>query len=1150
MNSRFRNQYSILLSLPMMASAAVLLSRLQMVLILLIISLLLSPLTLASSINVDVPTRSEVLSQLDALSKQKILSPAEKLAQQDLTKTLEYLDTIERTKQEANQLKQQLAQAPTKLRQATEALDSLKDSSADTLTRESLANYSLRQLESRLNETLDDLQTAQEDLSAYNSQLISLQTQPERVQSAMYNASMRLMQIRNQLNGLSPNQDILRPSQQQELLTEQVMLNAQLDLQRKSLEANTTLQDLLQKQRDYTTAHINQLERYVQILQEVVSGKRLILSEKTAKEAQAPNDATDIQNDPLVSRELAINKELSQRLINATKEGNTLVQQNIRVKNWLDRALQSERNLKEQITVLRGSLLLSRILYQQQLNLPASGLMTNMTSRIADLRLEQFEINQQRDQLFQGDDYIQTLMSDSKEKISPDVEDALGQIVDIRRELLDQLNKQLGNQLTLAINLQINQQQLLSVNESLQHTLTQQIFWVSSNKPMDWSWLKALPGALKTELSNFHFTLSLDDVVAGLIKSLVFLIPILIVAGVIRSRYKIINKHLDRLAADVGQLKHDSQMHTPNAIMLTLLKVLPGSLIILGIGYWCLRSEFNLSELFWSFFQHLALFWLIFDLTYRMLSPGGITERHFMISADRCAHYRRQMVRLGAALLPVIFWSALGQKSPLRLVDDVIGQIVIVIALALLALFVFPFCRDSWREKDSHAVRLVIVTAVAVTPIILIGLMVAGYFYTTLQLAGRWIDSLYLLFLWNIVYLTAIRGLGVAARRLAYRRAIARRQSLVKEGAEGGEPVEEPPLALDQINQQSLRLTTMALFLIFATCFYWIWADLITVISYLDSISLWHYSTTVAGASVTQAVTLGNMLVALMALVVSYILTRNLPGLLEVVVLSRLQLRQGTSYAITTILTYLITAIGGITALSSLGVSWDKLQWLVAALSVGLGFGLQEIFANFVSGLIILFERPVRIGDTITIGTFSGNVSKIRIRATTITDFDRKEVIIPNKAFVTERLINWSLSDTITRIIIKVGVAYGSDLAKVKEVLLQAAHENPRVMSDPEPQVFFLDFGASTLDHELRLYVRELRDRSYTVDELNRAIDKLCRENDINIAFNQLEVYLHKPDGTQLQEVNRPLETKGLPAAQSDLGDTKPDLPDINKPLA
>lgn len=420
--------------------------------------------------------------------------------------------------------------------------------------------------------------------------------------------------------------------------------------------------------------------------------------------------------------------------------------------------------------------------------------------------------------------------------------------------------------------------------------------------------------------------------------------------------------------------------------------------------------------------------------------------------------------------------------------------------------------------------RLVVVTALAATPLILLGLMFAGYFYTTLRLASRWIDSLYLFFLWNIVYLTALRGLSVAARRLAYRRALARRQNVAKEGAEGGEAVvEEPPLALDQINQQSLRLTTLVLFAIFASAFYAIWSDLVTVIAYLDSITLWHYTSTVAGSSVSQAVTLGNMMVAIAAVIVAYVLTRNLPGLLEVVVLSRLQLRQGASYAITTVLTYLITAVGAVVALGSLGVSWDKLQWLAAGLTVGLGFGLQEIFANFVSGLIILFERPIRIGDTITIGTFSGSVSKIRIRATTITDFDRKEVIIPNKAFVTERLINWSLSDTITRVLIKVGVAYGSDLDKVKKVLLQAAHDNPRVMTDPEPQVFFLNFGASTLDHELRLYVRELRDRSYTVDELNRSIDRLCRENDIDIAFNQLEVYLHNQQGNEVQEVKRTL---------------------------
>ncbi|MGG4625455.1 mechanosensitive channel MscK [Serratia odorifera] len=1116
MSRRFVTSFSSALLLPSRMAL-----RCAVALLLLIVCTLWQPALAQISYNSDLPTRSDIQNQLEALARQKNLTPVEKLSQQDLNRTTELLDALEHVRQEGAQLKLQLQQAPVKLRQVTAQLEAMKSPPDDAAVRAELLSLSLRQLEGRLYQTLDELQSAQENLSTYNSQLVSLQTQPERVQTSMYTASQRLQEIRNQLNDQSPGQAVLRTSQQEMLATEQVLLNGQIELQRKSLEANTTLQDLLQKQRDYTNGHIEQLNHQVQMLQNVVNSKRLTLSEKTAKAAQNPEDATDIQHDALVRNELDLNRQLSQRLIAATRESNTLFQQNIQVKSWLDRGLQSERNLKEQIQMLKGSLVLSRILYQQQQSLPQGALVADMQTHIADLRLEQFDINQQRDELFKGNDYIDKLLANAQEKASDDVIDALNEIIDMRRELLDQLNRQLSNQLTLAINLQINQQQLTSVYDSVQDTLTQQIFWVNSNKPIDLAWLKALPGAIKQQLASLDFKFKAAKLLDGGLRVLVFLLPMLLIIGLLRWRYSLIDSHIQKLSNDVGQLKRDSQLHTPKALLLILLKVVPGAALLLGVGFWCYRSEISISDFLWSLSQQLSLFYLVFGFTFRLMAPGGIAERHFALAASLCAHYRRQTIRLGLALLPLIFWSVLGEKAPLRLVEDVIGQVVVMLTLLLLAVLVFPLCRDSWREKGAHAVRLVIVTAIAATPLMLLGLMFAGYFYTTLRLAGRWIDSLYLFFLWNIVYLTAIRGLSVAARRLAYRRALARRQSLAKEGAEGNEPVEEPPLALDQINQQSLRLTTMALFLLFATAFYAIWSDLITVFGYLDSISLWHYTSVVAGSSLPQAVTLGNLMVALLAVIVAYVMTRNLPGLLEVLVLSRLQLRQGASYAITTILTYLITAVGTVTALGSLGVSWDKLQWLVAALSVGLGFGLQEIFANFVSGLIILFERPVRIGDTITIGTFSGSVSKIRIRATTITDFDRKEVIIPNKAFVTERLINWSLSDTITRVLIKVGVAYGSDLDKVKQVLLKAAHDNPRVMTDPEPQVFFLNFGASTLDHELRLYVRELRDRSYTVDELNRSIDRLCRENDINIAFNQLEVYLHNQQGNEVQEVKR-----------------------------
>ncbi|XTZ37417.1 mechanosensitive channel MscK [Salmonella enterica] len=1069
----------------------------------------------------DLPSRAEVQSQLDALNKQKEHTAQDKLVIKDLSDTLETLDKIDRVKQETALLKQKVAQAPAKMRQATEGLAALSDKDNDDETRKTLASLSLRQLESRVSQLLEDLQTAQNDLSSYNSQLVSLQTQPERVQNSMYAASQQLQQIRNRLNGIAAGEGALRPTEQTLLQAQQALLNAQIDQLRKSLEGNTTLEDMLQKQRDYVSANSNRMEHQLQLLQEALNNKRLTLTEKTAQEAITPDETARIQDNPLVKQELDINHQLSQQLIAATESGNDLVQQNIKVKNWLDRALQSERNIKEQIAVLKGSLLLSRILYQQQQTLPSADELKDMTNRIADLRLEQFEVNQQRDALFQSDTFVARLEEEHKSEVNDEVHDALLQIVDMRRELLDQLNKQLGNQLMMAINLQVNQQQLMSVSKSLQEILTQQIFWVNSNKPMDWEWIKSFPQALHDQIKGMKITVNWEKAWPAVAIAFLAGLPLLLIAGLIHWRLGWLKSYQAKLAAQVGQLRTDSQLHTPKAILIDLIRALPVCLVILAIGLILLTMQLNISALLWAFSKKLAIFWLVFGLCWKVLEKNGVAVTHFNMPPQLTSHWRRQIVRISLALLPLHFWSVVSELSPLHLMDDVLGQFVIFVNLLVITTLVWPMFRESWRDKESHGIRLATITVLAIVPIALMVLTATGYFYTTLRLAGRWIETVYLVIMWNLLYQTVLRGLSVAARRIAYRRALARRQNIVKEGAEGAEPQEEPTIALEQVNQQTLRITMLVMVALFGVMFWAIWSDLITVFAYLDSITLWHYNGTEAGAAVVKNVTLGSMLFAVIIFVVAWALIRNLPGLLEVLLLSRLNMVQGTSYAITTILNYIIIAIAAMAVFGSLGVSWDKLQWLAAALSVGLGFGLQEIFGNFVSGIIILFERPVRIGDTVTIGSFSGTVSKIRIRATTITDFDRKEVIIPNKAFVTERLINWSLSDTITRVVIRIGVAYGSDLDKVKKVLLKAAMDHPKVMHDPEPSVFFTTFGASTLDHELRLYVRELRDRSYTVDELNRAIDKLCRENDIDIAFNQLEVHLRNEKGDELTEVNR-----------------------------
>jgi potassium efflux system protein len=189
---------------------------------------------------------------------------------------------------------------------------------------------------------------------------------------------------------------------------------------------------------------------------------------------------------------------------------------------------------------------------------------------------------------------------------------------------------------------------------------------------------------------------------------------------------------------------------------------------------------------------------------------------------------------------------------------------------------------------------------------------------------------------------------------------------------------------------------------------------------------------------------------------------------------------------------------------------------LVAAIGLGLGFGLQEIFANFISGLIILFERPIRVGDTVTVGEINGTVTKIQIRATWITAFDRKELIVPNKQFVTGQLINWTLSDPVLRLSIPVGIAYGSDTERTIEVLKEVAKESRRVLRDPPPEVLFLGFGDSSLSFELRVFVRRVAQLFPVRHELHMGIDKAFREAGIEIAFPQRDLHLKSvPDGWQ-----------------------------------
>ncbi len=1029
-------------------------------------------------------------------------------------------------RQQLEERRTQLAQAPKEIVEARRALDALKAKPDEDPARR-YAGLNVAALDQRLAERIDELAEWQKQLSAANSLIITAQTRPERAQAAIGSAQARIQEINTQLKSGRDGGKSLGDEQRSLLNAELETLGAQIELRRQELAGNSLMQDLGKARRDLLAERIARAELETQALQALINEKRRAESEQTVAELSAK--AEQAGSDTLLAAESAENLKLSDYLLRATERLNDLNQQNLRTRQQLDTLTQTDQALEEQISVLEGSLLLSKILYQQKLTLPKVTLDKNLADEIADLRLYQFELNQAREKAGNAQSYVdQLLASQPAEQATAELRAALLELLNTRNELLDRLNRTLNALLNESITLQLNQKQLHDTASALSATLDEQMFWIPSNKPLDLSWLASAPQRLERQLASIPWSSLLAELGAGLKERPLLFLPLLLAIAVLLWRRPAINAKLDALSRDVGHFRNDSQLHTPLALLLNLLLALPGALLLALCGYLLQMDARGQNLGLGAALYEMAQAWLVFYTAYRMLSPGRVAELHFRWSKPQVTFLRDELRRLGLVVLTLVVAVSIAEQQPANLADDVLGLLVIIACYALMSWRMARILRKGPASENAPHGRLLLGMLFSVLPLLLIGVVGMGYYYTALKLTERLIDTLYLLMLWVALEATLVRALTIAARRLAYQRALAKRQSSEENGNAETETLEEPGLDIEQVNQQSLRLTRLATFGLFVVALYWVWSDLISVVSYLDNVALYEFTSGSGDTLTTSAISLNDLLGALAIVVITLVLARNLPGLLEVAVLSRLNLAPGSAYATGTLLSYTLVGTGIVSTLSTLGVSWDKLQWLVAALSVGLGFGLQEIFANFVSGLIILFEKPVRIGDVVTIGNLSGTVSRIRIRATTITDFDHKEIIVPNKTFVTDQLLNWSLSDTVTRVTIRIGVEFGSDLEQVRELLFQAARENPRVLKDPEPQVFFLNFGESRLEHELRLHVRDLGDRNPVIDEINRRVDREFRERGIVIAFRQLDVHLKDRAGHELLlPKNQPIVTGG-----------------------
>ena len=563
-------------------------------------------------------------------------------------------------------------------------------------------------------------------------------------------------------------------------------------------------------------------------------------------------------------------------------------------------------------------------------------------------------------------------------------------------------------------------------------------------------------------------------------------------------------------------------------MVIAAIQALPVPLA-LAIAGWAIDTSPTQSD-FTAAVAHslFAVAPFLYNLTvFRALcARNGVMQLHFDWGEQTLDVIRRQLNRLVVVATPIVYFTSLIYNSSIPAHRESLARLGFVTVMIILSVSLRPLAQPRTGVAAQHyesnpsswvsRLRWLWYGLAVGAPLVLGLLSLAGFLYTAAMLTSHLVDTLWLVIGIIVANLVVLRWLALARRKIEWQQALDKREQRKSEkaaeqgpDAEGEAPAVQPrPLDLDAVDQQTRRLLHAGLFLIGVIAAWGIWSEVLPALSIFEQVSVWTRAITVDGVQTLEPVTLADLLLALIVIAVTVVASRNLPGLMEIAVLARLDLLPGSRYTINTLLRYALVTVGAIAVLNIIGLNWSRIQWLVAALSVGLGFGLQEIVANFFSGLIILFERPVRVGDTVTVGQLTGTVSRVRIRATTITDWDRKEIIVPNKAFITEQVVNWTLSDPITRIVIPVGISYGSDHKLATQVMLDTLRSLPLVLDEPEPKVYFMGFGDSSLNFNLYVYSRQLTDRLPMMHAVHDEILAALRKNGIEIPFPQRDLHL------------------------------------------
>lgn len=1053
------------------------------------------------------------------LEQAKAAKPAQPEAVEQLQAALNALDERKGSLERAQQYQSVIDNFPKLSQTLRSQLNNLREEPRDVpsgMTSDAL-NQEILQVSSQLLEKSRQAQQEQErarEIADSLSQLPQQQTDARR----------QLNEIERRI-GTQPGNN----PQNLSLQAESAKLKAQVDeLELAQLSANNR-QELARMRSELAQKQGQQLDTYLQALRNQLNSQRQREAERALESTELL--AENSENLPAgIVAQFKINRELSAALNQQAQRMDLVASQQRQATNQTLQVRQALNTLREQSQWLGSSNLLGEALRAQVARLPEMPKPQQLDTEMAQLRVQRLRY----EDLLNKQSQVRQQHQADGEPLTSEENRILEAQLRTQRELLNSL-LQGGDTLILELTkLKVSNSQLEDALKEVNEATHRYLFWTSDVRPMGISWPLDLVQDLRRLISLDTFgQVGKAGVMILTSKETIFpLLGALILVGFSIYSRRHFTRFLERSSARVGKVTQDHFWLTLRTVFWSILVASPLPLLWMTLGYglreaWPYPLAVAIGD---GVTATVPLLWVVM-ICATFSRPNGLFIAHFAWPRQRVTRAMRYYLMSIGLIVPLIMALIMFDNLNDREFSGSLGRLCFMLicgALAMVTLSLkragIPLYVDKTGSGENMVNRM-LWNLLLSAPLAAILAAAVGYLATAQALLARLETSVAIWFLLLVVYHIIRRWMLIQRRKLAFDRAKHRRAEILAQRArgeddphstsstEGTTEVDEVELDLDAISTQSLRLVRSILMLIALLSVIVLWSEIHSAFGFLENISLWDATSTVQGVESLEPITLGAVLIAILVLIITTQLVRNFPALLELALLQHLDLTPGTGYAITTITKYLILLFGGLVGFSMIGIEWSKLQWLVAALGVGLGFGLQEIFANFISGLIILFEKPIRIGDTVTIRDLTGSITKINTRATTISDWDRKEIIVPNKAFITEQFINWSLSDSVTRVVLTVPAPSDANSEEVTQILYTAAERCSLVIDNPAPEVFLVDLQQGIQIFELRIYAAEMGHRMPLRHEIHQLILAGFREHGIDMPFPPFQMRLETLDG-------------------------------------